>query len=422
MSKPLRVLPRFLVVILIILTATASGSIGFFVGEAQGVRSVVPAGEGVVTGQGDIPDYLSEDVDFEQFWDIWNLLKESYYRQPVSDKNLYYGSLKGLVSGMGDPYSVYFDPEEAAQFAADLEGSFEGIGAEIGIKEEKLQIVSPLKGSAAERAGLLPGDWIVMIDQVETFGMTVEEAVSRIRGEGGTQVVLTISRVGTEGVFDVTITREKIVIDSVKWSIDDQNIMTVSISTFNHDTTSLFNEAVQEALTANVEGIILDVRGNPGGLLTTAIEIASAWVGYDTVVIERIQNESNSYKGVMAPRLQDIPTVVLVNGGSASASEIVAGALQDYEYATLVGTQTFGKGSVQDYRELEDGSAVKITTAEWYTPKGRTIHEVGIKPNYEILFTAEEYQAGIDPQHDVALQVLLGIYVSDPEASETITE
>lgn len=422
MSKSSRVLPRSLVLLLLVLTATAAWSIGFFVGEARGVRSVVPSGEGVVTGQGKIPDYLAEDVDFEQFWDIWNLVKEEYYRQPVSDKDLYYGSLKGLVSGMGDPYSVYFDPEEAQQFAADLEGSFEGIGTEIGIKEEKLQIVSPLRGSAAERSGLLPGDWIVMIDEVETFGMTVEEAVSRIRGEGGTQVVLTISRVGTEGVFDVTIVREKIMVDSVKWSIDDQNIMTVSISTFNHDTTSLFNEAVQEALTANVAGIILDVRGNPGGLLTTAIEIASAWVGYDTVVIERIQDESNSYKGVMAPRLQDIPTVVLVNGGSASASEIVAGALQDYGYAPLVGTQTFGKGSVQDYRELEDGSAVKITTAEWYTPKGRTIHEVGIMPNHEILFTMEDYQAEIDPQHDVAIQILLGTYVSAPEESDIIAE
>ena len=261
-----------------------------------------------------------------------------------------------------------------------------------------------------------------MIDTVETFGMTVEEAVSRIRGDGGTQVMLTISRVGTEGVFDVTITREKIVIDSVKWSIDEQNVLTISISTFNHDTTSLFNEAVQEALTADVAGIILDVRGNPGGLLTTAIEIASAWVGYDTVVIERIQDESNSYKGVMAPRLQDIPTVVLVNGGSASASEIVAGALQDYGFATLVGTQTFGKGSVQDYRELEDGSAVKITTAEWYTPKGRTIHEVGIMPDHEILFAVEDFQSGIDPQHDVALQILFGTYVSPSEESETLTE
>ncbi|MBI4437666.1 S41 family peptidase [Candidatus Uhrbacteria bacterium] len=415
MAKSLRALPRSLVLLLIVLTATAAGSIGFFVGEARGVRSVVPAGEGVVTGQGDRPDFLAEDVDFVQFWDIWNLLKEEYYRQPVSDKDLFYGALKGLVGGMGDPYSVYFDPEEAQQFAADLEGSFEGIGAEIGIKQEKLQIVSPLKGSAAERAGLMPGDWIVLIDETETLGMTVEEAVSLIRGEGGTQVVLTISRVGVDGVFEVPIVREKIVIDSVKWTVDEQKIMTIGISTFNHDTTELFNEAVQEALTADVAGIILDVRGNPGGLLTTAIEIASAWVGYDPVVIERIQNDSDSYKGVMAPRLQGIKTVVLVNGGSASASEIVAGALQDYGYATLVGTQTFGKGSVQDYQGLEDGSAVKITTAEWYTPKGRTIHETGIAPDDVVNYTVEEYQAGIDPQHDAAVQIILGTYVPDAE-------
>ncbi len=410
MAKLSRPVPRSLLTLLLTLIVIVTFSLGFFIGRARGVASVVPEGEGQILNQGENPAYLAQDVDFKQFWDTWNFVKEEFYRQPVSDVDLYYGSLKGLLAGLDDPYSVYFDPEEAEEFAADLEGSFEGIGAEIGIKDDRLQIVAPLEGLPADQAGLFPGDWIVLIDAVETTGMSVEEAVTLIRGEKGTQVVLTIAREGVDGLTEYAITRDKIVVDSVKWSFDDQKIMTISIATFNHDTSKLFSQAIQEALAAGVEGIILDLRSNPGGLLTTAIDIASAWVGYDAVVIERGQSDIQTFKGVSAPRLQGIPTVVLVNGGSASASEIVSGALQDYDFATIVGTQTFGKGSVQDYRELSDGSAVKITTAVWYTPNGRSINEEGIAPDVTIEYTVEEYQTGIDPQDVVARQILTGTY------------
>lgn len=406
----MRTFPRSLTLLLIGLIAIVTFSLGFFIGEARGIRSVVPEGEGQVTGQGEIPAYLADDVDFQQFWDIWNFVKDEYYQQPVSDIDLFYGSLKGILEGLEDPYSVYFDPQEAEEFAASLEGSFEGIGAEIGIKDERLQIVSPLEGMPAAQAGLLPGDWIVFIDGVETTKMSTEKAVSLIRGERGTQVVLTIAREGVTELMDVSITRDKIVIDSVKWEVDENNIMTISISTFNHDTTDLFSEAIQEALASDVTGIILDLRSNPGGLLTTAIDIASAWTGYEAVLIERTQNDVHTFTGVTAPRLQGIPTVVLVNGGSASASEIVSGALQDYEYATVVGTQTYGKGSVQDYQELPDGSAIKITTAAWYTPDGRSINDEGIAPDVIVEYTITDYEAQIDPQHDSAVQILLGTY------------
>ncbi|MBI4257275.1 S41 family peptidase [Candidatus Uhrbacteria bacterium] len=420
MVKLSRPAPRSLFFLCVILLVIVAFSFGFYVGRARGVASVVPEGEGELIGDGEIPNYLTQDVDFQQFWDIWNLVKEEFYRQPVSDVDLYYGSLKGLLSGLNDPYSVYFDPQEAEEFNASLEGSFEGIGAEIGIKDDRLQIVSPLDGLPADQAGLLPGDWIVLIDGVETTGMSVEKAVSLIRGEKGTQVVLTIAREGVDGITEYPITRDKIVIDSVKWSVDDQRVMTISISTFNHDTSELFSQAIQEALSSGVTGIILDLRGNPGGLLTTAIDIASAWVGYDDVVIERSQADVHSFSGVSAPRLQGIPTVVLVNGGSASASEIVSGALQDYGYATIVGTQTFGKGSVQDYRELPDGSAVKITTAAWYTPNGRSINEEGIAPDVVVEYTVEEYQAGIDPQDIAAREILGGTYEFEERQTEQI--
>lgn len=410
MAIQTRSFPNSILILFVLLIGIVTFSLGFFIGESRGIRSVVPAGEGQVLGQGEIPSYLSEDVDFRQFWDIWNFVKEEYYRQPVSDVDLFYGALKGMLAGVDDPYSVYLDPEEAEAFSASLEGSFQGIGAEIGIKDDRLQIVAPLSGMPAEQAGLLPGDWIVLIDGTETIGMSVEVAVMLIRGEKGTAVTLTISREGTDELMEISIVRDKIIVDSVKWSIDDQNIMTISLSTFNHDTMDLFSEAIQEALASDVTGIILDLRSNPGGLLTTAIDIGSAWVGYDPILIERTQDDVQTFKGVTAPRLQGIATVVLVNGGSASASEIVSGALQDYGYATIVGTQTFGKGSVQDYRELEDGSAVKITTAAWYTPDGRSINEEGIVPDIEVEYTIEDYQADLDPQHDIAVQVLLGTY------------
>ena len=385
--------------------------IGYFVGGARSTQKLIPELQGQTA--------IENKVDFQQFWDVWNFAKTSYYKQPVSDEDLYYGALKGILEGLGDPYSVYFDPKDAEEFISSLNGSFSGIGAEIGIRDEKLVIVAPIVDAPAARAGIQPGDWIVMIDGVETLGMSVDEAVSKIRGDAGTQVKMSVSRNGLDSLTEITITREKIVIDSVKWKIDENNIMRISISTFNDDTAELFLDAIQETLTKNVRGIIFDLRSNPGGLLTSAIDIASAWVGYQPIVIEKAQENAQTFKGMSAARLVGIPTVVLVNGGSASASEIVSGALQDYGVAKLVGTQTFGKGSVQDYRELSDGSAVKVTTATWYTPKGRTIHETGITPDIVISFTLDEFKQGIDPQLDVAIKIILGTYVEQKTENKT---
>lgn len=393
-----------LVTILFMVVAFASG---LFLGRQQGVRSVVPEGEGRVLSQGDIPDFLSDDVDFRMFWDIWNLVKEIYFEQPVSDKTLYYGAVAGLVAAVDDPYTVFFEPQAAESFKENLEGSFEGIGAEIGIRDEQLQIIAPLPDTPAERAGLMPGDRILMIEETETLGMTIEEAVMMIRGEAGTTVVLTISRDGLEEVLKVPIERGKITINSLEWEIDDQlNIATISIYTFNGDTNRLFTEAINEILSRDIDGIILDLRSNPGGLLTTAINIASAWTGYEPVVIEKEIGQEQVFRGTIAPRLAEIPTAVLVDGGSASGSEIVAGALQDYGLATVIGTQTFGKGSVQDYRELPDGSAVKITIAKWLTPLGRGINETGITPDIIIDYTLEDFNEGRDPQKDKAVEVI----------------
>ena len=392
--------------VMVLFVVVSFGS-GLHIGKQQGVQEALSTGDGQVLEQGVIPDELAQDVEFQNFWDVWEYVKASYYQQPVSDKDLYYGAISGMVDALEDSYTTYFDPEEASEFMSSLEGSFEGIGAEIGIKDEQLQIVAPLPDTPADQAGLQPGDAILGIDGESTQDMTVENAVVLIRGESDTEVILTIWREGETEAFDVSIVRGKIVIDSVKWAIDDQHIMTVEMYTFNADTSTLFQEAIQEALTEDVVGVILDLRSNPGGLLTSAIEIASSWVGYETIVIEKTQDEAEAFSGYFSARLSGVPTVVLVNGGSASASEIVAGALQDYGYGVLVGTQTFGKGSVQDYRSLPDGSAVKVTIAEWFTPNGRSINETGITPDIEIDYTVEDYQNGIDPQMDKAIDILL---------------
>ncbi|MCX6714658.1 MAG: S41 family peptidase [Candidatus Uhrbacteria bacterium] len=410
-SKIKKIPTNVLVGLFCFLFLIVSFSGGYFIGESQAARKIVPIGEARVTGQGSVSAALAKDIDFKNFWDIWNLSKEKFYKQPVSDKDLYYGALKGLVSGLHDPYSVYFDPEEAKKFNEDLSESFVGIGAQIGIKDERLTVIAPLDDSPATKAGLQSGDWIVTIDGTETSGMSVEEAVSKIRGEDGTSVTLQVSRKGLDVLKEIKIIRQKITVDSVKWKIEDGNIMTISISTFNGDTSSLFSNAVQEALSKNVKGIILDLRGDPGGLLTAAVDVASAWVGYDPVVSEKGKSVGNTFNGVTAPRLSGIPTVVLVDGGSASASEIVSGALQDYAYAKLVGVKTFGKGSVQDYQDLPDGSAIKITTAEWFTPKGRNINKTGIEPDVNVVFDAEAYKKNQhDNQKQTARDVLLGTY------------
>lgn len=394
---------QLMIVLLILVIAF---SIGLFVGRQQEARFSVPEGEGQLVNRSNGEQTLADDIDFANFWEIWNFVKEEYYRQPVSDEDLFYGAIKGMVSGLGDDYSVYFDPEETEAFLEGLEGQFEGIGCEIGIKDAQLQVIAPLPETPADQAGLMPGDYILAVDDVLTDDLSIEESVMLIRGEQGTEVVLSIYRPVSQELLEVPIIRDTITIDSVKWEMRDDRIMVVGLYSFNHDTVVLFEQAVQEALLNGAEGMVLDLRSNPGGLLTSAIDISSYWTGYDAVVIEREVNDTHTFMGTIDSRISELPTVVLVNNGSASGSEIVAGALQDYEYATIVGMQTFGKGSVQDFVELEDGAAIKITIAQWYTPNGRSIQEKGITPDIVVDYTLEDYESGIDPQLDAAISVL----------------
>ncbi len=384
---------------------------GFLGGMALGARQGRVAAEkeiygGEIQNKEALPEYLSKDVDFNLFWEVWNLAKNNYVHQPVTDTQLFYGALTGIVSSLKDPYSVFFDPKTAADFKQELEGTFSGIGAELGIKNNQLTIVAPLPDTPAMRAGLMAGDKILAIDGQDTLDMALDYAVSIIRGEKGTDVTLTVWRESWDKTKDIKITRDTIEVASVKWEMKN-DIAYIEINHFNEDTERRFNQAAIELLAKNPKGLILDLRNNPGGFLNTAVEVAGEWIENDIVVIEQMDdgNKSEGRSSGLA-RFANLKTVVLVNQGSASASEIVAGALQDYGKATLVGEKTFGKGSVQTLEPLTDGSAVKITVAEWLTPKGRHIDKEGIAPDVEIELTEEDYNASRDPQMDKAIEII----------------
>lgn len=391
--------------------------IGVFIGRIWGVSAASQSGvmsassTMQVLGIGQSPPQdIAQTVEFKQFWEVWKMLQDKYYRQPINEGDLFYGALRGLAAGLHDPYTAFFDPKAAADFQIALDGKFTGIGAEIGMKEDRVSVIAPLPDTPADTAGLKPGDIIVSVDGADTTGWTIERAVTKIRGPQGTKVVLGIFRADTDtSPFDVTITRDEIKLVSVRSIPRDDGIAQIVLSSFNADTRDAFDAIVDETIAKNPKGIILDLRNDPGGFLDVAQFVAGEWVGDDIVVKERRQGVIFSeLKGTGHHRFKGIPTVVLVNGGSASASEIVAGALQDYGVATLVGTQSFGKGSVQDYMNLDDGSAVKITVAEWLTPKERVIHEIGLTPDVVIEPTKQDYEKGKDIQLQEAVKILSG--------------
>ncbi|TAK05634.1 S41 family peptidase [Patescibacteria group bacterium] len=406
-----RLLRSLVTIYLVLLLGTGGFVAGVLVGEKRGAdraeSEAVAARRALAEGRG-----LPDDVDFTLFWKIWDDIRRKYVHQPVSEGELFRGALAGIVASLGDPYSVYFDPESAEEFSNDLKGTFGGIGAEIGMREERIVVIAPLSDTPAARAGIKAGDMILRIDDSDTSGMTVDEAVDLIRGEKGTTVKLLLFRENNGGEpFEVSVVRDVIVVKSVTWEMkrttDGRNVAYVEMRQFNEETVPLFDKAIREFTRQKPVAVILDLRNNPGGYLDAAVDVAGEWIGRGTVVIERRSDGNDEpFDAAVRARLAEFPTVVLVNGGSASGSEIVAGALQDAELATLVGEQTFGKGSVQDYEELSDGGALKLTIAEWLTPKGRTINETGIAPDEKVEYTKEDIDADRDPQLEKALELI----------------
>lgn len=353
-------------------------------------------------------DQEPKEVDFSLFWQVWNTIEEKFTNGTLDRQKMIYGAISGMVESLGDPYTAFMTPDEAREFDQEMEGKFEGIGAEIGIRGDRLTIVAPLAGSPAERAGLKAKDIILKINDEDAVEMTLMEAVAKIRGTKGTNVTLKIMREGAQEPFDVNITREEITVKSVEWEVRGDKIALIEISRFGDDTEEAFKSAVAEILLTSPRGLILDLRNNPGGYLDTAVNLASEFIPKKEVVAmeELAGGKRDKFFSRGPVRLAGIPTVVLVNEGSASASEILAGALQDYGIAKLVGKKTFGKGSVQELEEFSDGSRARITIAKWLTPKERYINEKGIEPDFSIDLTSEDSNAGRDPQLDKAVEIL----------------
>ena len=378
---------------------------GFYTGRTKN-QVVSFGGKQIALAQTDASG-TTPNLDFNLYWQVWAALKNNFVdKTKVTDQNLFYGSLKGMAAAAGDPYTVFMDPTDAQAFSNDLAGTFSGIGAEVGMRNNIVTIIAPLDGTPAKTAGLMAGDKIAAINGKTTAGMSIDDAVTLIRGQKGTSVTLTIVR-GTDKPKDYKIMRDTITVKSVTTEFRPDGLMVIRLSSFNDDTLSLFNDAVQQAVMKQPKGIILDLRNNPGGYLDTAVAIASEWIKEGTVVSEQeANNQVNEYYSNGNARLANFPTVVLVNGGSASASEILSGALRDYKKATLVGEKTFGKGSVQSLQDLSDGSALKITIAHWLTPAGDFINEKGIAPSINIPLTQANVDKNQDPQMDKAIQLL----------------
>jgi carboxyl-terminal processing protease len=348
----------------------------------------------------------THQLDYSSVDQVYSKLKKDFDGK-LDNQKLINGIKSGMVEAAGDPYTVYFSPADAKAFNNQLSGSIIGIGAELGRNDQNnIVIVSPLEGYPAEQAGLRTKDIIAAINGQTTQGMTIDAAVSKIRGKEGTKVTLTLVR-GAAKPFDVTITRQKITIPSVKSEMIG-NIGYLKITQFTSETVNLAEKAANNFKAKGAKGVVVDLRGDPGGYLSAAVGVSSLWLDKGQTVVQEkrggqvVSTEYASGNNILA----GLPTVVLINGGSASASEITAGALADNGAATLIGVKSFGKGSVQQVENFTDGSELKVTIARWFTPHGKNIDKQGIKPDVVVTIADKDISSGKDPQKDKALALI----------------
>lgn len=393
--------PVFIAAILVV----PAFGVGFFSGRAN------PAEASYV-----ISSTQNKSVDMSLFWKAWALLDEKYVdTNPATstaktNEERVYGAIAGMVGALEDPYTSFFTPQEAEEFQTQIEGNFEGVGMELGIKDGILTVISAIKSTPAERAGILSGDKILKIDDTVAVDLPVDKAVKLIRGKKGTTVKLTIGREDKEP-FEVSVVRDVINLPTIDTKYDQKTgIFTIRLYSFTANSSTLFRNALRDFVATNSNKLILDLRGNPGGYLDSAVDMASWFLPSGKVVVRedygRNQPETvEKSKGynIFSPNLR---MVILVDGGSASASEILAGALSEYGIATLVGTKTFGKGSVQEFLPLDDNTALKVTVARWLTPNGVSISANGLTPKVEVKVSADDIKNNDDKQMQKAIELL----------------
>ena len=425
MSLPFSTIRKYVIFIALFILA---GGIGYNLGEKKASIGIGPDRR-IILNQESPKD---TNVDFSLFWDVWSRLFRYYIDAATLDtQKLVWGAITGMVSSAGDPYTVFLPPKENKEFKEDLGGEFEGIGAQLGMKDNRVIVIAPLKGTPAEKAGIKPGDYILKVNDEETIGWTVPQAVTKIRGPRGTSVNLNILHENSQKPLDLTIMRDTILVPSVETWVKkvgeiteigglpdvkklDQNkkVAYLRLSRFGDHTNQDWDKAVGEILTiqsnnGSLAGLVFDLRNNPGGYLEGSVFIASEFIKNGIIVSQKnSDNTKQDYSVDKRGKLLDIPLVVLVNKGSASAAEIVAGALRDYKRATIVGETTFGKGSVQTPFDLTQGAGLHITTGKWLLPKGETIAKVGVKPDVEVKLD-DATTATTDGQLAKAVELLL---------------
>jgi carboxyl-terminal processing protease len=401
MKKDNKVIPSLVIIVLII------GA--FFVGVNVGNNETTDIT--TITELKNKEVGKDETIDFSIFWEAWSVINQKFVGEQATDQEKVWGAISGLAESLGDPYTEFFPPAESELFEENISGNFGGVGMEIATRDGILTVVAPLKDTPAYIAGIEAGDFVVGIDGTPSAEMRVGEAVSLIRGEIGTEVILTLIRDGVAGPFDIPVIRGNITIPTLETELRDDGIFVISLFNFSAVSPNLFREALREFVLSNGEKLILDLRGNPGGFLQAATDIASWFLPMGKVVVtedygdkrEDIVHRSTGYD-IFNDNLR---FAILVNQGSASASEILAGALMEHDKATVIGAQTFGKGSVQELIKITPETSLKLTIARWLTPLGNSISENGITPDIEVKVTREQIEAGEDPQLERAVEILL---------------
>lgn len=355
------------------------------------------------------------NVDLNLFWSVWDLLESDYLKQDKLDKDtMTYGAIRGMVESLDDPYTVFMDPKETKEFTDSLDRKLEGIGAELEVDDGKLTIITPLKNSPAEKASLLPRDIVYKIDDEFTADLTLFDAIMKIRGQKGTAVKLTIIRESLDDPFEVTVIRAKIDLENITEKDLGNGIAYISINQFTNTIDEEFNAALSDLVLNKPKGLILDLRNNGGGYLEASINILSRFFNSQVKVSSTKERGKDSkfvplYTKSGGEKLLNVPLVVLINEGSASASEIVAGAIQDLDRGVIMGVKSFGKGTVQTVEPLQDGSSLRLTVAQWFTPNDREIDKVGITPDIVVENPVDEVKTGIDRQLDEATKYLKGL-------------
>lgn len=410
-------------IVRIILTLVAAGLI-FMAGVGYGSRqqtagipeivNVANKTASEVFDGSTVTPLFDTQTDFAPFWKSWAVIDEKFFpgnHATTTDQERVWGAIEGMVASLGDPHSVFLPPQESETFQENISGNFGGIGIEIGVKDDILTVISPLKGTPAARAGFLAGDKILKIGDTTTSGLRVDEAVRLIRGEVGTEVILTILHEKEEDPREIKVMRAVIEIPTIKTEMRSDGVFVIELYSFSANSPNLFRGALREFVLSKSDKLILDLRGNTGGYLQAAVEIASYFLPQGFVVVTEDfagDNDDTIYRSRGFNIFTDkLKMIILVDGGTASASEILAGALSEYGKTKLVGTKTFGKGSVQEMVKITDETSLKLTVAHWRTPKGDMISEKGLEPDYTVEYTKADRDAGRDPQKDKAVDVLL---------------